>query len=275
MMGNRTAERLGRRMPAGRRRLPAAWGAVFVVGLLLLPTIGHAAEALRLAVAGNFAPTARVIAAAWERESGETVVIVSGATGRLFAQIRHGAPFDGFLAADEERPARLVAEGRAVADSRFTYALGRLALIGRGLAEADTAVSRLRAGDFQRLAIANPRLAPYGRAAETALRRLGLWESMAGRLIMGENVSQALQFVTTGNAELGLVAWAQARTVDGDDGMGVRLVPEDLHEPIRQDAVIVRDGPAIRGFWRFLRSDEARRIIREAGYAILEEGQQS
>jgi len=228
-------------------------------------SLAHGAGAVHVAVASSFAPTARALAADFQAASGHTVVLSEGSTGRLYAQIANGAPFEAFLAADAERPRRLEAEGYAVAGTRFAYALGRLALWSRDPERVRDA-GALR-GDFRHLAIANPALAPYGAAARETLERLGPWASLAPRLVTGEDVGQAFQFVATGNAELGFVALAQVL----DAGGSRWEVPADLHAPIVQEAVLLargRDDPAARAFLAFLRGPAARARIESAGYAV-------
>ena len=220
---------------------------------------------VRAAVAANFTAAGREIAAAFEAATGETALLSFGSTGQLYAQIVQGAPFDVFLAADRERPERAEREGLAVAGSRRTYALGRLVLFS---AEAGrvTGPDALRDPEVRRIALPNPALAPYGRAALEVAEALGVANIVRERQVIGMNVSQAHQFVRTGNAELGFLALSQvARTSDGSRW----LVPGDLHTPIRQDAVLLsagRDNPAARRFLDFLGSEAAREILRRHGY---------
>lgn len=219
-----------------------------------------AAEALA-AVAANFARPAEQLAARFERDSGHRVRLALGSTGKLYAQIVRGGPYDLFLAADAERPARLVADGRAVRASQVTYAVGRLALIRHD--DRRPSPAWLAAGDFRRLAIANPRLAPYGLAAEQALHGLGLAATLRPKLVFGENIGQAFALVATGNAEAGLVALAQV------EARQHWLVPAALHAPIRQDAVLLVRGagnPAAEGFLAYLRTDAAQAAIAAFGY---------
>jgi len=233
-----------------------------VAGLVAFPA---AAGEARVAVAANFTATAETLAAGFEAESGNTVSLSFGATGALYAQIAEGAPFDVFLAADTARPERAVAEGLAVKDSLFTYALGRLALYSTSLELAD-ATAVLRDGDFTHIAIADPVTAPYGAAAMDALAGLGLKQALAGKLVTGTNVTQTLQFIKTGNAELGFVALSQVADAPAGDKW---RVPENLYRPIRQGAVLTRQGaenPAALGFVDFLKSASARAIIAAAGY---------
>lgn len=242
-----------------------AW--VTLACALAAPCPPAAAQSARIAVAANFTTAAKGLAAQFARESGRTVALASGSTGKLFAQIRGGAPFDALLAADDETPARLEAEGFAVPGSRFTYATGRLVLWSARQGVVDDAGAVLRDGRFARLAIANPRLAPYGAAARQTLERLGVWQSLQDRLVRGESIAQAYQFVASGNADLGFVAWSQVRSAGGRGSAW--LVPEDLHPPLRQEAVLLTRGAAndaARGFLAYLRSPGARQRIRAYGY---------
>ena len=226
---------------------------VLVASALSLSVGARGADVL-VAVAANFVRPAERLAADFADLHGSDVALVAGSTGKLYAQIRHGAPFDVFLAADQRRPALLEDEGLALAGSRFTYAVGRLALWSGhdGLQlHADT----MRLGEYRKLAIANPELAPYGQAAREVLSRLGSLDRAQGRLVTAESVGQAFALVATGNADLGLVAAAQAQHA----GRGsLWLIPAALHEPIRQDAVMLaraRDNAAAAAFLGFLRSD--------------------
>lgn len=220
---------------------------------------------VRAAVAANFTAAGREIAAAFEHATGNAALLSFGSTGQLYAQIVQGAPFDVFLAADQERPEQAEREGLAVPGSRRTYALGRLVLFS---AEAGrvTGPDALRDPGLKRIALANPALAPYGRAALEVAEALGIADVMRDRQVIGMNVSQAHQFVRTGNAELGFLALSQvARTSDGSRW----LVPEDFHAPIRQQAVLLdagRDNPAAGRFLEFLDSEPAREILRRHGY---------
>lgn len=227
-----------------------------------------AAGEVRLAAATNFKSALDEIAAAFEAETGHEVIISTGSTGKLFAQITNGAPFDVFLAADQERPARLVAEGAALKGSRFTYAIGRLVLWGPG--ETSVGPERLRAGDFRRLALANPDLAPYGAAAREVIFALDAEEATRGKVVLGENIGQAYAFVRSGAADVGLVAMSQlARTPPAEQG-GFWTPPEDLYKEIRQDAVLLTrggDNEAARAFLDYLNGEDAGRIIESGGYA--------
>lgn len=237
---------------------------VVALSLSGFPRPAGAGEAT-VAVATNFVPALRILLEHYQTESGHRLKVVPGSTGKLYAQIIHGAPFDAFLAADQERPRLLEADSAGVPGSRFTYAEGCLVLIrsGGGPVEFD----RLMEGGFRKLALANPKLAPYGLAAEQALRHAGVWERVAARLVFGENIGQAYTLVATGNADAGLVALSQVKSMAKPPAFWP--VPADWHWPIRQDAVLLRRGKgnaAAAGFLAYLRRDAAREIIRDFGY---------
>lgn len=232
------------------------------------PAVAAAAE-VTVAVAGNFAAPMREIATGFERETGHRVLLSAGGTGKLYAQIKAGAPFDLLLAADDETPLRLESEGDAVAGSRFTYAVGGLVLWSRIAGYVDDQGAILKTGDFRKLALANPRLAPYGAAATEVLTATGALEAVRARLVTAENIAQAQQFVASGNAELGFVARSQVLR-DGKLVAGSAwLVPPALHEPIRQDAAVLQRGrgkPAVAALVAWLKGDAARAVIRAYGY---------
>ena len=241
-----------------------------LVGLVVGGLTATAADAARIqvAVASNFAETMREIARRFEDRTGHQVVLAFASTGKHYAQISNGAPFEAFFAADEERPRRLEQEGLAVPGSRFTYAIGKLVLWSPQPGMVDAAGEVLEGGDFRHLALANPRLAPYGRAARQVLESRGLWESLQARIVRGENIAQAFQFVASGNAELGFVAGSQVER-PGKPSTGSRwTIPEDLYPPIEQQAVLLEDEPVIREFLRFARGEEAQAIIRSHGYGL-------
>lgn len=247
-------------------RLPA----LFLLSLLCLAGAARADE-VQVAVAANFTAPMKQIAADFEKDTGHKVQLAFGATGKFYAQIRNGAPFEVFLAADDETPARLEKEGATVAGSRFTYAVGRLVLWSAKPGLVDARGEVLKKGEFAHIALANPKLAPYGAAAVEALSALKLFEAVQPKFVQGENIAQTHQFVTSGNAELGFVALSQV-TKDGKLVEGSAwVVPADLHQPIKQDAVILEKGkgkPAAEALLKYLRGDKARAVIRGFGYDL-------
>jgi molybdate transport system substrate-binding protein len=245
-----------------KTNIPRAFVLVFLSQLCgIAPAL---AETANVAVAANFTAVAEELETLFEAKGEHQLELSFGATGQLYAQISQAAPFDVFLAADTERPKRAIAEGFGVEATFFVYAEGRLALYAPGrdarLGEA------LLDGGFEKLAIADPGAAPYGAAAVEAMTALGRYGAIEARLVMGENISQTLQFVESGNAELGFVAASQV--VGKSD---VWLVPAELHAPIAQGAVLLKEGEdnaAAMAFLDFLGSDEAGAVIETAGYAV-------
>jgi molybdate transport system substrate-binding protein len=237
---------------------------------LLWGAFAQAAD-VSVAVAANFAAPMQKIAAAFEQATGHKAQLALGSTGKFYAQIRNGAPFDVFLSADDETPARLEAEGAVVAGSRFTYATGRLALWSKMPGYVDDKGAVLRKGDFDRLALADPKLAPYGAAAMEVLTSLGLLQATQPKWVQGENIAQTYQFVSTGNAPLGFVALSQVM-LDGRVAEGSAwVVPASMHQALRQDAALLRRGqenPVAVALVAYLRSDKARTIIRTHGYDL-------
>ncbi len=234
----------------------------------LIPGPATAAD-VTVAAAANFTEAINRLAPDFERRTGHRLVTSFGATGKLYAQIKNGAPFDVLLAADAAYPRRLEAERLTVSGTRFIYATGRLVLWSAraGVVDKDGAI--LRKGDFAHLAVANPTTAPYGAAAEQVMRRLGVEERLRPRLVQGENITQAFQFVRSGNALLGFVAWAQVRALPAAQVGSYWLVPVELYAPLHQEAVLLKraaDAPAARAFIDYLRSPPARSIIEELGY---------
>lgn len=223
----------------------------------------------RVAIAANFSEVAHLLAAQYTRRSGNRIDISVASTGKLYAQIRHGAPFDVLLAADDSTPQRLVDEGLAVRSSLYDYARGRLVLWSRDAALVADGEQVLRRHDFRKFAIANPALAPYGAAARQVLQHVGRWDTLQPRLVLGENVGQATQFVLSGNAEAGLLPRSLVLEAQRQVGGSAWLVPADWHRPIVQSAVLLdhgRDNPAAIGFLEYLRDDTARRTIAAHGY---------
>jgi molybdate transport system substrate-binding protein len=231
----------------------------------------HAAVAdeVQLAVAANFMAPAKVLAADFEKQTGHTAALSFGGTGKFYAQIRNGAPFEVLLAADDETPAKLEKEGAAIPGTRFTYAVGRLVLWSAKPGYVDDKGEVLKNGAFRHLAIANPRLAPYGAAAIESLTALKLLEATQAKFVQGENIAQAQQFISTGNAELGFIALSQVMKDGRITGGSAWLVPAALHLPIRQDAIILQTGkgkPAAEAWIKYLKGEKARAVIKSFGY---------
>lgn len=244
--------------------------AALLLGAVLLNGAAHAAE-VSVAVAANFTVPMQKLAPAFEQASGHKATLAFGSTGRFYAQVKNGAPFQVLLAADDETPAKLEKEGLAVAGSRFTYATGRLVLWSASPGVVDDRGEVLKKPGTEKIAIADPRLAPYGAAALETMGRLGVAQALQPRIVQGENISQAYQFVLTGNARMGFVALSQVM-VDGriEKGSAWRVPPE-LHAPIKQDAVVLnagKDNPAAAALMTYLRSDAARAVIRAHGYEL-------
>lgn len=228
---------------------------------------GANADQIRVAVASNFRYAIEDLAPRFEESTGHELMLIYGSTGKHFAQIQNGAPFDVFLAADELRPRMLEEDGSIVSGSRFVYAIGKLVLWSAD-ADAEVDERRLTDGNYRFLAVANPTLAPYGKAARQAMLKLGVWDSAFPRIVQGENVAQTYQFVVSGNAELGLIALAQIRVPGAGNSGAWWEVPATHYSPIRQQAALITDSSATRAFAAFLRSDEAIAVIRSYGYDV-------
>jgi molybdate transport system substrate-binding protein len=239
--------------------------------LMILVGAQARADDVQVAVAANFTAPLQAIAAAFEQDTGHHVIASPGATGQLYAQVNNGAPYEVFLSADEGTAAKLESDGTALKGSRFTYAIGTLALWSpqAGLVDAEGKV--LEQGHFQYLAIANPNTAPYGLAATQVLEQLKLTAALGSKLVQGQSITQAFQFVQTGNAQLGFVALSQVYK-DGQVTSGSAwVVPQHLYTPIRQDAVLLAKGEqhvAAKAFVDYLRAPKAERIITSYGYAL-------
>jgi len=243
-----------------------------LLATLVLTAATHAqAGEVQVAVAANFTAPMQKIAAAFEQDTGNKAVLAFGATGKFYAQINNGAPFEVLLAADDDTPIRLDKEKQTVPGSRFTYATGRLVLWSARDNYVDSAGKVLQSGTFNHLSIANPKAAPYGAAAVETLTKLNLMAQLQPKIVQGENISQAHQFVSTGNAELGFVALSQvSRDGKFTSGSGW-IVPAAMHSPIHQDAVILVKGgtnPTARALMDYLKSDKAKAIIRSFGYEL-------
>lgn len=242
----------------------AALLAVFALGT------AQAAE-VQVAVAANFTAPIQAIAADFEKDTGHKLVAAYGATGQFYTQIKNGAPFEVFLSADDSAPQKLESEGDTVKGSRFTYAIGTLALWSAKQGYVDSKGQVLKDNQYQHLSIANPKAAPYGLAATQVLAKLGLSEKVKDKLVEGQNITQAYQFVSTGNAELGFVALSQIYK-DGKVSSGSAwIVPAQMHDPIKQDAVILnkgKDNPAAQALVDYLKGPKAAAIIQSYGYQL-------
>lgn len=252
-----------------QRPLPRFQAFIPLVSLLML---GEAhAEDVTIAVAANFAAPLRQIATAFERDTGHRIVASFGSTGQLYAQVRNGAPFEAFFSADSTTPTKLVAEKSAVVGTQFTYAVGKLVLWSAKPGFVDGNGDVLKQGSIDRIAIANPRLAPYGAAAIETLRALGIHDRLQPKFVTGENIGQTFQFAATGNAQLGFVALSQVMK-EGKIATGSAwIVDSRLYTPIKQDAVLLetgKDKPAAKALMKFVRGDKAQAIIRSYGYAF-------
>ncbi len=242
------------------------WLAVF-----LGPSFNGQAAEVSVAVSVNFTAPMQKIAQDFEQVTGHKAILSFGSTGNFYAQIRNGAPFQILLAADDETPIKIEKEGLGVAGSRFTYAIGKLVLWSKQPGLVDDKGEILRRGAFQRIAIANPKLAPYGAAAMETMSKLGVWSDLQPKFVQGENIAQTYQFISTENAQLGFVALSQV-LAEGKISQGSAwIVPASLHTPIQQDAILLTKGsenPAAVALMRFLRSDRAHVLIRSYGYAL-------
>ncbi|WP_287916502.1 molybdate ABC transporter substrate-binding protein [Comamonas sp.] len=229
------------------------------------------AETISVAVASNFTAPMQKIAAQFEKDTGHKAELSFGATGKFYAQISNGAPFGILLAADDKTPAKIAQEGKGDAASRFTYSIGKLVLWSKQDGYVDANGEVLKTGKFQHVAIANPKLAPYGLAAEQTLTKLNLLDAIKPKFVQGENIGQTYQFAATGNAELGFVALSQVME-DGKIKSGSAwVVPAEMHEPIRQDAIVLnnaKDNVAAKALMDYLKGDKARAIITAYGYAF-------
>lgn len=236
-------------------------------GLIFIALGTAQAAQTNVAVAANFTEAAKEIAAAFRQKTGHEAVLSFGASGQFYTQITQGAPFQVFLSADDSRPKKLVEDGLAVPGSRFTYAIGKLVLWSKspGVVKGE---ETLKAASFAKLSICNPVAAPYGAAAVEAMKALKLYEALQPKLVEGATITQAYQFVETGNAEVGFVALSQ---LTGSDAGSRWVVPQHLYTPIRQDAVLLKSGAgneAASAFIGFLRGPEARSIIEKYGYVL-------
>jgi molybdate transport system substrate-binding protein len=242
-----------------------------LLAALFLTVFGVRADEVQVAVAANFTAPMQQIAAQFEKDTGHKTLLSFGATGKFYAQIVNGAPFEVFLAADDETPARLEKEGHAVAGSRFNYAIGKLVLWSANPDLVDAKGDVLKTGSFKHIALANPKTAPYGAAAVEAMTKLGVLARLEPLFVQGENIAQAHQFISTGAAELGFVALSQVYKDGKVSGGSMWAVPASLHQPILQDAVLLakgKDKAAPAALLTYLKGEKARAIIKSYGYEL-------
>lgn len=242
------------------------FSAVFAATL----SLGAHADEIPVAVAANFTAPMQKIAPDFEKATGHKLVLSFGATGKFYAQIKNGAPFEVLLAADDETPAKLVKEDAAVAGSQFTYAIGKLVLWSAKPAVVDANGEVLKKGGFDHIALANPKLAPYGAAGVETMKALGAYDALQSKMVMAENIGQAYQYVATGNALIGFVALSQVLK-DGKIEGSAWIVPQKLYAPIRQDAVVLAKGkgkPGPAALLKYLKSDKAKAMIKAYGYEL-------
>lgn len=243
-----------------------------LASLAILGMLALRADAgeVRAAVAANFTAPAKLIAEQFQTDTGHTVKLSFGSTGKFYAQIKAGAPFDVFLAADDTTPAKVAKEGLGDGTSEFTYAVGKLVLWSKKPGFVDAKGDVLK-GKFDKLAIANPKLAPYGLAAQETMEKMGLWAGLQDRIVMGESISQTLQFADTGNADMAFIALSQTIR-DGKPVEGSQwVVPAALYTPIRQDAILLaapQDKAAAEAFLKYLKSPKATAVIKSFGYDL-------
>ena len=234
---------------------------------------GALADEIKIAVASNFFPTMKELVTHFESitpnsDTTNNIVLISGSSGKHYAQILNGAPFDLFFSADKLRPNMLEKEEVFNNQSRFTYALGKLALWSPFNEYVDSDGQVLYNDDFRFIAIANPRIAPYGIASKETLTSMNLWQDMEEKLVRGENIAQTFQFAKSGNAKLGFVSYSQILSLNSSSEGSYWLVPQDMYQPIEQQAILLKDSSLGKDFLSFIMSDEALDIIKRNGYDL-------
>ena len=245
-------------------------GLAAAVIAMAMPVSLHAAQA-SVAVAANFMAPMKRIAQDFERDTGHKLTLAFGATGQFYAQIRHGAPFAVLLSADDETPLKLEKEGLGVPGSRWTYAIGKLVLWSKKPGFVDAQGEVLRQGGFEKIAMANPKLSPYGAAALQVLDHMGLRERTAAKMVQGSNITQTFQFVSSENAQLGFIALSQVFDNGKLKQGSAWLVPSAMHAPLQQDALLLnpgKDNAAAVAFLKYLQGDQAKAVIRAFGYEL-------
>ncbi|MCW8931884.1 MAG: molybdate ABC transporter substrate-binding protein [Gammaproteobacteria bacterium] len=241
---------------------------LFLFCILLSSLNISIADEIRIATASNFTEPLKIIAQQFEQKTDHKVTIISGSTGKLYAQIKHGAPFDAFFSGDIKRAELLDKENVAIPNSRFTYAIGKLVLWSPIKNYIDQQEQTLQHKQFRYLAIANPKLAPYGKAAQEFLQKQHLWEQLKNRMVRGENISQTFQFVKSGNAELGLVAYSQIKKPNSPIEGSYWKIPKTFYTPVKQQAVLLNDKKPVHDFYDFVKSPESLNIIKSYGYSL-------
>lgn len=242
-----------------------------LAGACLTAWLPAQAGEVAVAVASNFTAPMKQIAQDFAKDTGHTAQLSFGATGKFYAQIINGGPFEVLLAADDTTPEKLVGEGQAVAASRFTYAIGQLVLWSPQAGYVDNKGAVLKTGDFKHISIANPKLAPYGLAAMQTLDKMNLMASVVPRMVTGENIAQTYQFIASGNAQLGFVALSQVLENGKLRAGSAWQVPASMHDPIRQDAVVLnkgKDNAAAAALMQYLKGDKARAVMTSFGYSF-------
>lgn len=238
----------------------------------IISTSAVFAEEVRIAVAANFAEPIKELGELFHKSTGHTVISSLGATGQLYSQIKNGAPVDIFLSADLATPHKLVEEGDAVKETEIVYAIGKLVLWSQTPALVDNQGNVLKTGTFNHLAIANPKISPYGATAKQVLEKLGIWDSLQSKIVQGTSIAQTYQFVATGNAELGFIALSQYRSIPQDSLGSHWLVPQEWYDKILQGAVLLKkskNNPAATAFMAFLSTDKAAKaVIEKYGYVL-------
>ncbi len=248
---------------------PSLFKLFITIFLLIIGTSHVFADDIRVAVASNFTHALTHLAQKFERETNHKVVIIIGSSGKHFAQIKNGAPFDVFFSADSKRPEQLENEQIIIAGTRFTYALGKLILWSPDKNMVDKEGEVLTLKSFNHLAIANPKLAPYGRAAKEVLQKLKLWKSLSRKAVRGENIGQAFRYVKNQAVELGFVAYSQVKQDKKIIQGSYWNIPESLYSPIQQQAVLIKDNDVARAFLAFIKSKKSQQTIRDFGYGTV------
>lgn len=238
-------------------------------GLFIMPQVQ--AETLNVAVASNFAYTLKLLSADFKKRTGHQLRISSASTGKLYTQIKHGAPFDVFMAADEARPDLLVSAADAVGSSAYVYAKGQIVLLSN-ISHGGACQDVLLSSELKRLSIANPKTAPYGLAAQQVMEKLDVWQQLQPRLVKGENIAQTLQFVSTKNAQAGFVSKSMLSMGKQIEHACVWDVPTEMYTPIKQKMVVLnkaKDKVAVSAFAQYMRSEGAKEIIKSTGYDVM------